>query len=69
MSARRHITSQGQTWDQIAHAIWGREDMTHHLLGANPSHRRTVFFAAGVELIVPALTPPASEEPPPWQQR
>lgn len=69
MSARRYITSQGQTWDQIAHQLWGVESMMHHLLAANPTHRRTVFFAAGVELRVPAVTQPASEEPPPWQQR
>ena len=60
---------QGQTWDQVAKELWGREGMTHHLLAANPQHRHLVFFPAGLVLAVPAVKAPPIEEPPPWQER
>jgi len=65
----RHITSQGEAWDQIAKARLGHETMAHHLMDANPAHRHVVIFPANVELIVPDVEQPTQEEPPPWQQR
>lgn len=63
-----YTTSQGQTWDEIAHQIWGVESMMHHLMAANPQYRRVQFFRANVVLVVPFVTVPVNEEPPPWQQ-
>ncbi|MCB2187687.1 MAG: tail protein X [Deltaproteobacteria bacterium] len=66
-----YTTIQGDTWDWIAKKIWGgrRESMLHHLVLANPDHRHLRFFPAGVVLVVPAVTPPREEAPPPWQIR
>lgn len=67
--ASTYTTSQGQAWDQIAFDLWGSEAMTHHLLAANPEHRGTIIFSANVKLIIPDVSVPPIEEPPPWQQR
>lgn len=68
-AANTYITSQGEAWDQVAHRVWGRESMTHHLLAANPEHRGVTIFPANFELTIPDVSVPPIEEPPPWQQR
>ena len=69
ISPATYTVYQGQTWDQVAFDLWGREGMTHHLLAANPTYRHLVFFPAGLVLAVPAVEVPPIEEPPPWQER
>jgi phage tail protein X len=64
-----YTTSTGDTWDTIAHQLWGQETLMHELLTANPQHRGTVIFPAGVVLSIPDVTPQPIEEPPPWQER
>ena len=64
-----YTTSQGEAWDQVAYAIWGRENMAHHLLAANPTHRDVIFFPADLVLTVPDVEVEPIEEPPPWQER
>lgn len=66
---RTYTTSQGQCWDEIARALWGREALMHHLMAANPVHRGVVVFVADVVLAVPDVAITPNEEPPPWQQR
>ena len=64
-----YTTSQGEAWDQVSMTLWGREDMVHHLLAANPRHRHLVLLPADLELTVPDVQVPVREEPPPWQVR
>ena len=68
-AARTHITSQGEAWDQVAKKLWGSESLAHDLLAANPRHRDLILFPAGIELTVPDIEIPVSEEPPPWKER
>ena len=65
---KTYTTIQGEAWDQVSLAVWGREDLLHFLLQANPAHRDVVLFEAGVELAVPEIEIPAREIEPPWQQ-
>ena len=43
----RYTTRQGDTWDILAHDIYGSEKLMHILIAANPTH------AAGTQLIIP----------------
>lgn len=64
-----YTTIQGQAWDQIAREALGDEKLMHHMIRANPEHRRVVFFSAGVSLKIPDVKkenrPP---ELPPWKK-
>lgn len=48
-----YTTVQGDTWDILAHDIYGSEKLMHLLIAANPSHAKTVLFPAGIELVIP----------------
>lgn len=56
-------------WDGIAYRLWGNEKLFHKLLAANPAHRNTVVFPAGVVLAVPALSTEQTTQAvdPPWK--
>ncbi|MCX8731171.1 tail protein X [Gilliamella sp. B2969] len=47
------ITRQGDTWDILAHDIYGSEKLMHILIAANPAHANTIVFTAGIQLIIP----------------
>ncbi|QHJ78118.1 MAG: hypothetical protein [Caudoviricetes sp.] len=48
-----YYTVQGDTWDILAHDIYGSEKLLHILIAANPDYANTVIFPAGVKLIIP----------------
>lgn len=48
-----YITKQGDTWDILAHDIYGSEKLMHVLIAANPTHANTIVFSAGIRLIIP----------------
>lgn len=64
-----YTTIQGETWDQIAMKMYGRETAMHHLIAANHEHRLTLFFAAGVELVVPSIPEEREVDIPRWKER
>lgn len=64
-----YTTVQGETWDQIALKLYGRETAMHHLIAANPAHRLTLFFEAGVVLAVPAIAAEREIGIPRWKER
>lgn len=64
-----YSTIQGETWDQIALKVYGRETAMHHLIAANPAHRLTLFFASGVELVVPGIPEEREIDIPRWKER
>lgn len=63
-----YTTVQGDTWDIIALKKYGTEKGMHLLLGANPAHRDTVLFSAGIAIIVPDAPAAVNENLPPWRR-
>jgi phage tail protein X len=61
-----YTTIQGDTWDSIAFIAYGDELQMHWLIEANPRHRETVIFSAGVVLSVPDLGETSRAPAPPW---
>jgi phage tail protein X len=61
-----YTTTQGDTWDTIAFIVYGDELQMHWLIEANPQHRATVIFPAGVVLTIPALGETSRAPAPPW---
>lgn len=63
-------TAQGDAWDSIAKKLYGDEYLASLLINANPKHRLTVLFSAGVILTVPDA--PSSVQTvnnlPPWRR-
>jgi hypothetical protein len=65
----KHVTSQGETWDIIAHKKLGSEKLMNRLISVNPEHRNTVVFSAGTVLQIPEIQAPVANDPvPPWQR-
>lgn len=60
-------TLSGDAWDLIAYRIWQTERYTPDLIDANPAHRWTAIFNAGVELTVPNIEIPIPESLPSWR--
>lgn len=46
-------TVQGDTWDILAHDIYGSENLFPILIAANPAYSNVVVFPAGVKLVIP----------------
>jgi len=63
-----YTTIQGDTWDSIAHKLYGSSLQLVRLMEANPEHMRTVIFGAGVVLQVPELQEHPASELPPWRR-
>ncbi len=62
-------TSQGDAWDSIARTVLGSEHLLHLLLDANPAHRSTLIFSAGVVLQIPDVSAVNVETvTPPWRR-
>lgn len=64
---KQYTTHQGDTFDIIAHRLWGNEKLMHRLIEANPAHQGTVFFNANKVLDVPDIQPVSTEPVPPWK--
>lgn len=63
-----YSTIQGDTWDGIAHKLYGSSLQLVRLMEANPEHMRTVIFGAGVVLQVPELPEQSAAGLPPWRR-
>jgi phage tail protein X len=63
-----YITSQGETPDRIALALWGDETLFHHLVAANPGIRGLASLPGGLALAVPKTPARDTEIVPPWRQ-
>ncbi len=67
--SKTYTTVQGDAWDMIAFKQMGSEKLMHTLITVNPLHRNTVFFSAGVDLIIPDVPKQTTNDPvPPWQK-
>ncbi|MDR1510839.1 MAG: tail protein X [Synergistaceae bacterium] len=68
---KTYRTQQGDMWDLIAYRMYpnvGREMCMSRLLEANEKYRETAVFGAGIELAVPDIDIPATENLPPWKK-
>ncbi|TEB13360.1 tail protein X [Pelotomaculum propionicicum] len=68
MATKTYTTIQGDTWDGIAYKTIGSEYYMTDLIEANPAHRETVIFSAGVVLTIPEITTPTTTNLPPWKR-
>lgn len=66
--AKTYTTTQGDAWDSIAFKLYGDEKQMTALIDANPVHRETVIFSAGIDLVVPTVKQLASSKLPPWKR-
>lgn len=67
--SKTYRTIQGDTWDLIAHKMYGEDKNMHILLQANIGLIDTVFFDAGVEIFVPeVVTKTVDTSISPWRR-
>jgi len=68
--AKIYLTRQGDAYDIIAYRVYGSEQRAMDVARANPVHLDTVFFRAGVALVLPDLPKQYVDRPsPPWRRR
>lgn len=70
MADKQYRTIQGDMWDAIASKTLGGEHRMSDLIDANPAHRETVIFPAGVVLKIPTDVPADDllHNLPPWKR-
>lgn len=66
--SKTYVTIQGDMWDSIAKRTLGSEYYMTNLIDANPEHRETVIFPAGVQLVIPEISDPEPANLPPWKR-
>lgn len=66
--SKTYTTQQGDAWDLIALREMGSEKYMGNLIDANPEHRETVIFSAGVKLLIPDIDTPIPLTLPPWKR-
>lgn len=66
--ATPYITSQGETWMDIAEAFYGNQMMTAPLVEANPDYADRLTFEAGLSLRIPIAATAPPESLPPWKR-
>ena len=72
MPQDKYTTSLGDEWDGIARRVYKdlrhSDLLVHMLLEANPEHRETVIFGAGVVLTIPPQPVQFAADLPPWMR-
>lgn len=63
-----YMSIQGDTWDMIAHKVYGQEHAMDALIRANPTLVHVGIFPAGVAVVCPDLVRRASNILPPWRR-
>lgn len=63
-----YTTVLGDTWDAIALRQMGSEHHASLLMTANRPQIGTVFFTAGVDLVIPDIPEDFSSTLPPWRR-
>jgi phage tail protein X len=65
----KYITNKGDTFDSIAFAAYGDEELITQLIAANPQYTETAVFDYGVPLEIPDIDKTDSDVYlPPWRQ-
>lgn len=66
----RHITTQGERWDQLAWKYYSNPLAYEQIVTANPDIPMYLELPGGLELVIPiieAVNAIAVEELPPWK--
>ena len=63
-----YVTQQGDTWDLISLKTVGSELYMVKLIEKNLKYREVVIFPAGVNLKIPQISTPISNNLPPWKR-
>lgn len=66
----RHITTEGERWDQIAHRYYGVATAYGRIVAANPDVPLMLALPGGIELAIPVIEASSSvpaQELPPWK--
>lgn len=64
---KTYKTIQGDTWDLIAHKMYGTEMVMTKLMEANPNIMSIAIFNAGTTISLPEIdTTVKSRNKPPW---
>lgn len=67
--AETYVTMQGETWDQIAYKIYGREKHADFLMSHNYPLLDILVFPAGMIMNTPDLPKHNNSELPSWRNR
>lgn len=62
-----YTTVQGDMWDGVAYKALGSTAYTDKLVLLNLRYIDVYVFPAGVELILPVISPPSPPGAPPWR--
>ena len=63
-----YTTRQGDTWDSIAHAVYGDEGYMQDMIRLNWQYIDTLTFDGGVSLEMPDRTAYSPPGMPPWKE-
>ncbi len=63
-----YTTTQGDTWDLIAYKLLGAERYMKDLLEANMPLADILVFPTGIEIAVPEIADPVSDDLPFWHR-
>lgn len=65
--AGTYTTIQGETWDNIAFKVYGKESYAGFLMENNYPYLDILVFPSGVVLNTPGMPEETSMELPPWR--
>lgn len=63
-----YLTRQGQTWDEIALEVYGKETYAGYLMQCNYDLLDTLIFSAGELVYTPDIVEVDEDGAPPWVQ-
>lgn len=63
----RYKTLEGDTWDSIALDFYNEETCADLIIKANPKYCSIIVFSEGVELKIPLIEKPKTNNLPPWR--
>ena len=67
----RHITTDGERWDQLAYRYYGDASAYERIVAANPDIPMMLALPGGLELAIPVIEANSTislEELPPWER-
>ncbi len=66
---KKYLTLAGDRWDWISYKFYGTPFYARKIIEANPQVSPLLFLPAGIELLIPDISPPEPEIKvvPPWK--
>lgn len=64
-----YVTSEGDTFDELALDMYGDEKLAHYIIEYNPDYADVLIFEAGEELYLPIVEDAETPDTlPPWRR-